>query len=93
MSIDVTPLGTRVVLRKMDAIDRTEGGIILSSGAKEKPQQAEVVAVGKGTKDEPMELKVGDKVIFQRYGGHDLMYEGQEYTIMKQEDILAIINN
>ncbi len=92
MSFGITPLGTRVVLKKMDKVDKTEGGIILSAGAKEKPQYAEIVAVGKGSKDEPMELKVGDTVIFQKYGGHDLTYKGEDYMIMKQEDILAIIN-
>lgn len=92
MSFGITPLGTRVVLKKMEKEDKTEGGIILSAGAKEKPQYAEVVAVGKGSKDEPMELKVGDIVVFQKYGGHDLVYKGQDYMIMKQEDILAIIS-
>ena len=93
MNLGVRPLGTRVVLKKMDAIERTEAGLILSGNAKEKPQQAEVVAVGPGTEEEKMELKVGDTDIFARYGGHDLKYQGQEYTIMEQKDILAVIED
>mgnify|MGYP000116340357 FL=1 len=92
MSFGIKPLGTRVVLKKMEKEDKTEGGIILSAGAKEKPQYAKIVAVGKGTEEEPMELKVGDVVIFQKYGGHDLVYKGEDYMIMKQEDILAVIS-
>ena len=70
---------------------RNQAGLLLSGSAKEKPQQAEVLAVGPGTEDEPMELKVGDIVIFSRYGGSDLKYKGTEYTIINQKDILATI--
>ena len=62
-----------------------------ADSAKEAPQVAEVVAVGPGTKDEPMELKVGDKVVFPKYGGTEVKYNGEEYTILHQSDILAII--
>lgn len=85
------PLGTRVVIKKSEAEEKTAGGLILASSAKEQPQVAEVVAVGPGTKDEPMEIKVGDKVIFSKYGGADVKYQGEEYTIMHQDDILAVI--
>ena len=85
------PLGSRVIIKKLEAEERTQGGIILTNTAKEKPQTAEVVAVGPGTKDEPMEVKVGDTVIFSKFAGTDVKYDGCEYTIMNQTDILAIV--
>ena len=91
MSIGIKPLGARVVIKKMEAEEKTEAGLLLSGTAKEKPQQAEVLAVGPGTEEEPMELKVGDIVVFSRYGGYDLKYKGVEYTIINQRDILATI--
>lgn len=93
MSIGIRPLGARVVIKKMEAIEKTEGGLILSGSAKEKPQQAEVLAVGPGTADEPMELKVGDVVVFSKYGGNELKYKGEEYTVIAQRDILAVIED
>ena len=87
----IKPLGDRVVIKKVEAEEKTLGGLILTSSAKEMPQMAEVMAVGPGTKDEVMELKVGDKVIFSKYGGTDVKYEGEEYTIMRQGEILAVI--
>ena len=75
----IRPLGDRVVIKKAEMEE------------KEKPQMAEVVAVGPGTKDEPMELKVGDKVVFSKYGGAEIKYQGEEYTIMHQSEILAVI--
>ena len=87
----IRPLGDRVVIRKMEAEEKTQGGLILTSSAKEHPQEAEVVAVGPGTKDEPMELKVGDKVVFSKYGGTEIKYQGEEYTIMHQSEILAVM--
>lgn len=91
MSLGIKPLGSRVVIKRLEAEEKTQGGIILTSAAKEKPQTAEVVAVGPGTKDEPMELKVGDKVVFSKYGGMEVKYDGEEYTIMDQSDILATV--
>lgn len=91
MSFGIKPLGSRVVIKKLEAEEKTEGGIILTSSAQEKPQMAEVVAVGRGTKDEEMELKAGDKVVFSKYAGTDVKYEGEEYTIMSQGDILAVV--
>ena len=91
MGIGIRPLGARVVIKQLDALEKTEGGLILSGSAKEKPQQAEVIAVGPGTEDEKMELKVGDVVVFSRYGGNDLKYKGEEYTIINQKDILAVV--
>ena len=78
-------------MKKLEAEEKTSGGIILTSSAKEAPQVAEVVAAGPGSKDEPMELKVGDKVVFSKYAGTDIKFEGEEYTIMSQDDILAIV--
>ncbi len=87
----IKPLGDRVVIKKAEKEEKTEGGLILTSSAKEQPQVAEVVAVGPGTKDEPMELKVGDTVVFSKYGGAEIKYHGEEYTIMHQSEILAVI--
>ena len=87
----IRPLGDRVVIRKMEAEEKTQGGLILTSSAKKQAQVAEVVAVGPGTKDEPMELKVGDKVVFSKYGGTEVKYQGEEYTIMHQSEILAVM--
>ena len=87
----IRPLGTRVVIKIEEAEEKTQGGLILTSSAKEKPQVAKVVAVGPGTEDEKMELKVGDRVIFSKYGGTEVKFDGEEYTIMAQSDILAVI--
>ena len=87
----IKPLADRVVIKKLEAEERTQGGLILTSTAKEKPQVAEVVAVGPGTKDVTMELKVGDKVVFSKYGGTEIKYQGEEYTIMRQDNILAVV--
>ena len=89
MGVGIKPLGSRVVIKKLEAEEKTQGGLILTSSAKEKPQVAEVVAVGPGTKDEEMELKEGDKVVFSKYAGTEVKYGGVEYTIMSQSDILA----
>lgn len=91
MSFGIKPLGTKVVIKKLEAEEKTQGGIILTSSAKEKPQVAEIMAVGPGTKDEDMELKAGDKVVFAKYAGTDVKYAGEEYTIMSQSDILAVV--
>ena len=91
MSIGIKPLGTRVVIKRVEAEEKTASGILLAGTAKEKPQIAEVVAVGPGTEDEKMELAVGDKVIFSQYAGTDVKYGGEEYTIMSQRDILAVV--
>ena len=89
--IGIRPVRDRVVIKIVEAEEKTQGGLILTSSAKEQPQVAEVVAVGPGTKDEPMELKVGEKVVFSKYGGTEIKYQGEEYTIMHQSDILAVI--
>ena len=91
MSIGIKPLGSRVVIKKIESEEKTASGLILTSSAKEKPQMAEIVAVGPGTEDEKMELKVEDKVIFSQYAGTDVKYSGEELSIMNQRDILAIV--
>ena len=89
------PLQDRVVVKLVEAEETTKGGIILTAAAKEKPQVAEVVAVGPGIPEGEnkiiMEVKVGDKVITSKYAGTEVKMEGQEYTIVKQSDILAIV--
>ena len=91
MSVGIKPLGARVLIKKDDKLETTQGGLILSGSAKEQPQQAVVVAVGPGTEEEKMVLNVGDKVIFPKYGGSELKYQGEEYTIVNQKDILAVV--
>lgn len=89
------PLGDRVVIKKVEAEETTKSGIVLPGSAKEKPQMAEVVAVGPGGmvdgKEVKMEVKVGDKVIFSKYSGNEVKIDGEELTILRQDDILAIV--
>ena len=92
MSFGIKPLGTRVVMKRFEAEEKTQGGIILSGQAKEQPHMAEIVAAGPGTKDEKMELAAGDKVVFSKYAGTEIKYQGEEYIIMKHEDILAKVD-
>jgi chaperonin GroES len=91
----VRPLGDRVVIKKLEAEEKTKSGIVLTGTAKEKPQEAEVVAVGPGGyvdgKEIKMEVKVGDKVLFSKYAGTEVKVDGEEYTIIKQDDILAVV--
>ncbi|GAA3644898.1 co-chaperone GroES [Asaccharospora irregularis] len=91
----IRPLADRVVIKKIEAEEKTASGIVLPGAAKEQPQMAEVVEVGPGEvvegKEIKMELKVGDKVIFQKYAGTEVKIEGTEYTILRQNDILAVI--
>ena len=91
----IRPLADRVVIKKIEAEEKTASGIVLPGAAKEQPQMAEVVEVGPGGivdgKEIVMELKVNDKVIFQKYAGTEVKIEGQEYTILRQSDILAVI--
>ncbi len=89
------PLSDRVILKAMEAQETTKGGIILTSSAKEKPEMAEVVAVGPGGmvdgKEVVMTVKVGDKVLTSKYSGTEVKVDGEEYTIVRQNDILAIV--
>lgn len=89
------PLGDRVVLKQLEAEEKTKSGIVLTGQAKEKPQEAEVVAVGPGTvidgQKVEMEVSVGDKVIYSKYAGTEVKLEGEEYVVVRQSDILAIV--
>jgi len=92
----IQPLGDRVLVKRLEAEEKTKGGIVLPDTAKEKPQKGEVVAVGKGKvlesgKVEPLEVKKGDKVLFGKYAGNEIAYKEDEYLILREEDILAII--
>ncbi len=93
----IQPVGDRVVVRPLEAESKTRGGIVLPDTAKEKPQQGEIVAAGKGKILEngtlsPLEVKVGDKVLYGKYSGNEITTkEGEELLIMKEEDILAIV--
>ena len=87
----IKPLADRVLIKMVEAQETTKSGIILSSGAKEKPEIAEVIAVGPGTEEIKMYIKQGDKVIINKYSGTEVKFEGTEYTIVKQEDVLAIV--
>lgn len=93
--MNIKPLGERVVIKKLEAEEKTKSGIVLTGTAKERPQEAEVVAVGPGAVVDgsriEMEVKVGDKVLYSKYAGTEVKVDGEEYTILKQEDILAIV--
>lgn len=90
------PLGDRIIVKVLDAEEKTAGGILLPDSAKEKPQQAEVVSIGKGKTLESgavqaPEVKVGDKILFGKYSGTEVSAEGQDYLILRNEEILAIV--
>lgn len=90
------PLHDRVIVQRIEEENRTPGGIIIPDTAKEKPQQGKVIAVGKGKilengKEIPLTVKEGDKVLFSKYAGTEVKVEGQEYLIMREDDILAIV--
>ena len=93
--MNIKPLADRVVIKMVEAEETTKSGIILTGSAKEKPQVAEIVAVGPGGvvdgKEIKMELKVGDKVLISKYAGTEVKMDGQEYTFLRQEDVLAIV--
>ena len=85
------PLADRVLIEPKEAETKTAAGLYIPDTAKEKPQQGTVVAAGPGKKDEPMEVKVGDQVIYGKYAGTDVTFEDKKYLIVKQSDILAIV--
>lgn len=93
--MNIKPLADRVVIKMLEAEQTTQSGIILTSAAKEKPQVAEIVAVGPGGvvdgKEIKMEVSVGDKVLISKYAGTEVKVDGEEYTILRQSDILAIV--
>ena len=89
--INIKPLADRVLILPLDAETKTASGIYIPDSAKEKPQQGKVVAVGKGKKDHDMTVKVGDVVLYGKYSGSELKFDGKDYLIMREDDILAII--
>ncbi len=89
--MNIKPLADRVLILPAPAEEKTIGGIIIPDTAKEKPLKGEVVAVGQGTKDEEMILKVGDTVLYGKYAGTELEVEGEKYLIMRQSDVVAIM--
>ncbi|NLM43915.1 MAG: co-chaperone GroES [Clostridiales bacterium] len=93
--MNIKPLGDRVVVKVLEQEETTKSGIVLPGTAKEKPMQGEVLAVGSGElvdgKKIPLELKVGDKVIYSKYAGTEVKIDGEEYLILRQNDVLAII--
>ncbi len=94
--MNLKPLGDRIVVKVVEELERTKGGIVLPDTAKEKPQEAEVLACGPGARNEkgervPMEVKVGDRVVFQKYSGTEFKMEDEDYLILRESDVLAIV--
>lgn len=95
--LKLRPLGDRIVVEPLAAEEKTKGGIILPDTAKEKPQEGKIVAVGKGKTDEsgksvPMEVKVGDKILYGKYAGTEITIDNVEYMILREEDVLAVVD-
>ena len=95
--VNIRPLGDRVLVRRVEAEERTAGGILLPDTAKEKPKEGVVIAIGNGKvldngERSEFSVKVGDRVLFTAYGGTDVKYEGDEYLIMREDDILGVIS-
>jgi chaperonin GroES len=86
------PISNRVVVKPSPAEEKTKGGIIIPDTAKEKPQRGEIIAVGPGKDGEPMTVKVGDTVLYGKYSGQELEYMGEAYLIMREDDILVVLN-
>jgi chaperonin GroES len=89
--VSLKPLADRVLVEPAQAEETTTSGIIIPDTAKEKPQKGSVVAVGAGTKDEPLTVKVGDTILYGKYAGTEITVDGKEYLIMRESDIFAII--
>ncbi len=89
--VTIKPLADRVLIEPTQAETTTASGIFIPDSAKEKPQKGTVIAVGKGTKDEPTTVKVGDSVLYGKYAGTELSVEGKDYLIMRESDIFAIL--
>ena len=96
MTIKFQPLGDRVLVQPVEEKEQNKGGIIIPDSAKEKPQEAKVIALGTGKKGEdgkvqPFEVKVGDRVLISKYGGTEIKYNGEEYLLLSARDVLAIV--
>jgi chaperonin GroES len=96
--MDIRPLHDRVVVKRIEESETMQGGLYIPDSAKEKPQQGEVVAVGNGKRTEegkqlPMDVKVGDRILFGKYSGSDIKLDGTEYLIMREDEILGVLSN
>jgi len=93
--VNIKPLGDRIVIKVVENEEKTKSGIVLPDTAKEKPQEGEVLAIGSGEiidgKKVPLEVKVGDRIIFSKYAGTEIKLDGEEYLILRQSDVLAIV--
>jgi chaperonin GroES len=89
--VSLKPLADRVLVKPADAEEKTKGGLIIPDTAKEKPMKGKVIAVGSGKKDEPMTVKVGDSVLYGKYAGTEITIEGEDYLIMRESDIFAVV--
>jgi chaperonin GroES len=93
MAVNITPLHDRVLVRRVEEIETAKGGIIIPDTAKEKPHEGEVIAVGAGKIEKghriPLDVKVGDRILFGKYTGNDITIDGQEYLILREDEILA----
>ena len=94
--MNIRPLNDRILVKRLQEEEKTKGGIIIPDSAKEKPAEGEVVAVGPGRHNDkgdvvPMQLKKGDRVLFSKYGGTDVKLDGQDYLIMREDDVLGVI--
>lgn len=91
MALNIKPIADRVVVEPAPAEEKTASGIIIPDTAKEKPQRGKIVAIGSGKKDEPITVKVGDEVLYGKYSGTEITYEGKDYLIMRESDIYAVL--
>lgn len=94
--MDIRPLHDRIIVERLEEETKTAGGLIIPDTAKEKPQQGKVIAVGKGKKTEdgkilPLDVKVGDKILFGKYAGTEIKVDGREYLMMREEDVLGVV--
>ena len=93
MAVNITPLHDRVLVRRLEEKESIKGGIIIPDSAKEKPQEGEVIAVGSGRREKgeliPLDVKAGDRILFGKYSGNDITIDGEEFMIMKEDEILA----
>jgi chaperonin GroES len=95
-AVNITPIGDRVLVKRIEEKEQIKGGIVIPDSAKEKPQEAEVVALGSGKRDDKgakiaFEVKVGDRVLISKYGGTEVTYEGEKYVLLREDDLLAIL--
>ena len=96
--MDIRPLHDRIVVKRIEETETMRGGLYIPDSAKEKPQEGEVVAVGRGKRSDdgkihPLDLKVGDRILFGKYSGNDIKIEGNEYLIMREDEVLGVLEN